>query len=298
MKPANKLTLDQNDHEIAQLVEILKTAIQLLKRPIRIVFYNFKGGVAKTTTVDEVGKLLRKAGVRVLFIDCDAQANLTETKFNVARPTYTIGDVIGENHVPISEAIIEIDENTSIVPSSDDLTEVVNWLTVEEWLDNEKRELLGLPTVKRKDRAIYNLDKATQSLTLEQAEVILFDPSPGADMLNFSVLTAADILIFPTQTEPESFAGLKKTWKAIEKAQRRNKNIAHALGWIATFVRLETKLHELNFGIVTNFAEEKELHYLGQTRPHYGKDQKEWFQYYYGEITIQLLKTVNTALGL
>lgn len=47
------------------------------RRPISIMFYNFKGGSGKTTTTVHTGFMLAKKGHNVLFIDADMQCNLT-----------------------------------------------------------------------------------------------------------------------------------------------------------------------------------------------------------------------------
>ena len=43
-----------------------------------IVLANHKGGVTKTTSTANLGVLLAEAGRRVLIVDCDPQANLSE----------------------------------------------------------------------------------------------------------------------------------------------------------------------------------------------------------------------------
>ena len=44
-----------------------------------ISFLNHKGGVAKTTSVANIGAALARKGYRVLLVDLDAQMNLTSS---------------------------------------------------------------------------------------------------------------------------------------------------------------------------------------------------------------------------
>jgi len=44
---------------------------------MRIVFFNHKGGVSKTTTTFHLGWKLAQRGSRVLLVDADPQCNLT-----------------------------------------------------------------------------------------------------------------------------------------------------------------------------------------------------------------------------
>lgn len=48
-----------------------------------ISFFNHKGGVGKTTLLFNVGLALAREGTSVLFIDADAQANLTSAALPV-----------------------------------------------------------------------------------------------------------------------------------------------------------------------------------------------------------------------
>ena len=43
-----------------------------------VVLANHKGGVTKTTSTANLGATLAEAGRRVLIVDCDPQANLSE----------------------------------------------------------------------------------------------------------------------------------------------------------------------------------------------------------------------------
>jgi len=56
-----------------------------------IVLANHNGGVTKTTSTANLGAMLAERGLRVLLIDCDPQANLSEA-FGWTE------DVVGERH--------------------------------------------------------------------------------------------------------------------------------------------------------------------------------------------------------
>lgn len=49
------------------------------RRALVIVLANHKRGVTKTTSTANLGAMFAEAGLRVLLVDCDPQANLSET---------------------------------------------------------------------------------------------------------------------------------------------------------------------------------------------------------------------------
>jgi hypothetical protein len=88
---------------------------------------NHKGGVGKTTTTINLGGALRQKGYKVLLIDLDGQANLTESLgFSAELPQTIYGAMKGEYDLPIYEH----KDGLSVVPSCLDLsaveTELIN----------------------------------------------------------------------------------------------------------------------------------------------------------------------------
>ena len=86
-----------------------------------ISILNHKGGTGKTTTTLNLGKALHLLGFRILLIDLDAQANLSQS-LGIDDEEETISEVFGQkiNKLPIKE----LDEFFHLVPSSLDLSAV------------------------------------------------------------------------------------------------------------------------------------------------------------------------------
>jgi chromosome partitioning protein len=86
-----------------------------------ISILNHKGGTGKTTTTLNLGKALNILGFRILLIDLDAQANLSQS-LGVDDEEKTISEVFSQKikELPIKE----LDEFFHLVPSSLDLSAV------------------------------------------------------------------------------------------------------------------------------------------------------------------------------
>lgn len=98
-----------------------------MSRASVISVLNHKGGVGKTTTTINLGAALQQKGFKVLLIDLDGQANLTESLgFSAELPQTIYGAMKGEYPLPIYGHR----DGLSIVPSCLDLsaveTELIN----------------------------------------------------------------------------------------------------------------------------------------------------------------------------
>lgn len=158
-------------------------------KPIIIAVVNRKGGVAKTTTVANVGALLASRGYKTLVIDFDIQLNLTSYLSCQEQPERDIyGAVTGQDSY--EESIMKTNVNgLQLIAGSD--------------------QLGGF------DFSNYDLRKHLQELN---QDVILIDTSPYFNDQIAVTLAAADTIIIPTTADDDSVEGLLNTieeFKAI-----------------------------------------------------------------------------------
>ena len=110
-----------------------------------VSFFNHKGGVGKTTLLFNVGLALAKSGKRVLFIDADAQANLTGTALSAEayQQQLQLEETIHDALIPVIRATgearvfdpVSIRENAWILPGHILLSEFEEILPTA-WVDS------------------------------------------------------------------------------------------------------------------------------------------------------------------
>ena len=164
-----------------------------------ICLSNHKGGVAKTCSAVNIGAGLAKMGKSCLLIDLDPQANLT-ISFGVKNPTLSIYGALKGNY-PLKDAILNIDKNLDIVPSTIDLSGAEVELSSEAGREVILKELLA-PI-----RAQY--------------DYIILDCPPNLGLLTINALTAAQKVYIPLQAEYLALQGLAKLTSIIDKIQKR-----------------------------------------------------------------------------
>lgn len=144
---------------------------------------NQKGGVAKTTTCLSLGACLAELGKTVLLIDLDPQANLTlSLGLEPNEIRRTISDALLNNVTLVSVSRESNVPGLDIVPANTGLAAIEKVLyrcrNYEVYLQNVLREM---------DQAMYDF--------------VLIDCPPSFGPLTLNALTAADLMIIPTQAE-------------------------------------------------------------------------------------------------
>ena len=167
-----------------------------------IAIMNLKGGVGKTVTALNLADVLRRAGRRVVLVDCDGQANLTEFYLQEAAL-----DALEDGGITVTDLLMGGAEplwSDSVIPLGSD----------------------GLVSLLPADSSLYGLDIAAirtgASVSLKPFEdfrdaaaedgvdYMIFDCPPGFSAGSVAALNAAEGVVVTTKVDGFSLRGVAK----------------------------------------------------------------------------------------
>jgi chromosome partitioning protein len=169
-----------------------------------IAVSNEKGGVAKTTSTLSLGAILAEAGHRVLLMDLDPQANLT-----LALGIEPGSSAVSSSHIliesaPLLDACVHTDiQGLDLVPSHSSIE------TAEQYLPVRSHYTLG----------IRNALEAASPLAYD---FVFLDCPPFLGAITTNALSAADLLIIPTQAEYFSAYALRNMMGLIRRVRQES----------------------------------------------------------------------------
>lgn len=162
-----------------------------------------KGGVAKTTTTLGLGASFVERQAETLIIDLDPQANLTASiGLNTAEMKFSIAELL------LGEADLASVRLETSLPGLDIIPSNAAMLTLG-------RQLLDIPDYE------YRLREVLSGPTVADYELILLDCPPSVGPLTFNALTAADLLVIPTQCEYFSIQALTDMFELVKVVRDR-----------------------------------------------------------------------------
>lgn len=175
----------------------------------KIVFFNHKGGVSKTTSVFNVGWKLAELGHKVLLVDGDPQCNLTSiflrdqfyayyeneetSKQNLMDGVRPVFDGIPAPINYIKTPIHSLNNNLSIIPGHMNLSEYDPQLTFAINAPTTLTSMQNMP-------GAFN-ELISKTVDKYDIEYVLIDLNPGLSTINQILFISSDAFIIPTNPD-------------------------------------------------------------------------------------------------
>ena len=185
-----------------------------------VAFYNHKGGVGKTTLLFNLGLALHQQGCRVLFVDGDAQANLTSIslKDNILERAYEENRTIYHGLAPLVEGSgdvasvdpIKIRDSAWVLPGHISLS-VFEEIAPEGWTG----ALAGNPRGFRVSTAVQRLIDAVGNSV--NADYVFLDLGPNVGAFNRAALLAVDGFVIPMAPDLFSLMALPSVGQSVSR---------------------------------------------------------------------------------
>lgn len=159
---------------------------------IRISIANQKGGCGKTSTAINLADALRRMNYKVLFLDCDAQANATKLLQMQPEANPGVTELILNPDIKLDDCLTATKlPNVSLIRGN------IRLASVENRLREPSLYPIPIGVLKGKIRKETDFD------------FVLFDTPPSLSLITMNALAASDFVIVPMESGSGfSFDGL------------------------------------------------------------------------------------------
>jgi chromosome partitioning protein len=191
---------------------------------ISVAFVNKKGGVGKSSCVMHLGGELAKRQYRVLLVDIDPQASLSQ---GILGPRDALGldplQTIAGLYEPGSaltmrDIVLDVGRpRLALVPGHDNMTDV-NW--PRPWLRGLEQFIL----------------RDALASVADDFDIALFDLPPHIQACAWSGLVAADAVVIPAQPEDYGVQGIAMILDSVDRAVELSNPRLKMLGILPTMV--------------------------------------------------------------
>lgn len=201
-------------------------------------FVNNKGGVAKTTSVQNVaaGMLRKNPALRILVIDLDPQCNLSSLmNWSSYNETITVYDsLIAADADPLPDLhVYQSEPGLYFLPASPQLADIERALNAQMQPKLALSTILGSPLHLHdgcsQESTVIGDFVADPSLPLypeDYFDYILIDCPPALSILTFNALAAATAILIPVELGALSVDGIGNMLDAYTAVKRRiNKDL-------------------------------------------------------------------------
>lgn len=193
----------------------------------KLVLFNNKGGVGKTTLTVNIADALGDLGLKVLLVDADPQCNLTSYYLEERQIDELLGDsdddesgatiwssikpVVRGRGVTVEVPTYETSHsNVTIVPGDVLLADYEEELP-DAWTRSFARNERGYDVLRALSDSVKSMAES------EQVDVVMYDVGPNVGPLNRVVLLDSDFFITPVAADLFSLRALSTVGRAVAK---------------------------------------------------------------------------------
>ena len=178
--------------------------------PIRVVFSNLKGGVAKTTMSLHFSQYVAREGFRTLLVDADPQATVTGVFGFIPDLDLEDGDDLYQAMVEVPTLIEKAVKpthwhNLDLIPARLVL-QYTDWKLSQP--EERSNDVMGPPPV-RLHRALKTLE--------DRYDIIVVDTPPSLGMLSINAISAANLIIMPVVPHMYDISSSVQYFKILEQ---------------------------------------------------------------------------------
>jgi chromosome partitioning protein len=199
--------------------------------PRTVAFMNRKGGVGKTSTVHHLGGTLARRGLRVLLVDVDSQASLTQGLLGpeaaeALDPAATIAAVMDESGVVSPRDLVRPTpfQNLHLIPGS----EAAEHFNIPDPWDSGLRQLILRDALAE---------------AAEGFDLVLIDCPPHVQFWSWSALVAADGVTIPVMPEDYGAQGLKAIRRTLARVKAGANPSLALIGYLVSMANKALSVH-------------------------------------------------------
>lgn len=216
----------------------------------KIVLFNNKGGVGKTTFLFHLGYALECLGKKILFVDLDPQCNLSSSicSDDEIEKTWENKNSIYDAVEPLIKGTGDIKEIQPYVVNNRNIHLVVGDLRLSEyeellstaWIESLAGNEIGF----RRTSSIFRIIE--RMADANNIDYVLIDIGPNLGSLNRAVLLSCDYFLVPLVPDLFSFRGLENIGKTFTK-------------WINDWIDASQRFRENNQTLTFNIQNGKPI---------------------------------------
>ena len=198
-----------------------------------------KGGTGKTTTAAALAQAARMKKKKVLAVDLDAQANLSDY---LAGDSVKAGSYDLLHGADVADVIQQTAQGIDLIPASTDLA-----------------------TEKTSGGSAKRLEAALAPV-VDKYDLIIIDTPPTIGELTFNALQASTALLIPLYTDPSSLKGLVYIADVARQMRERSAKKLSYIAAMLTQYRAHANINQLFRDKIKEAAKQIGADYLGEIR--------------------------------